>query len=86
MIETFAILTNKIHTFCKTYVITICFFQFFDYLCINKKPGTYSQPRQTSKMQLFAEIILRDFQLLTISAINVTLDVWLGSECNSENI
>ena len=79
--ETFAILTNKIHLFCKTCVITICFLQFFDYLCINRKPGTYSQPRQTSKMQLFAEIVLRCFQLLTISGINVTLDV-----CNSENI
>ena len=62
---TFAILTNKIHTFCKTYVINICLFQFFDYLWINRKPEAYSQPRQTSKIQLFVEIVLRAFQLLT---------------------
>ena len=64
--ETFAILTNKIHTFCKTYVINICLFQFFDYLWINRKPEAYSQPRQTSKIQLFPKIVLRGFQLLTI--------------------
>ena len=41
-------------------------------------PGTYSEPCQTSKMELFAKIV--NGKLLTPFAKGFILDVWQGSE------
>ena len=42
------------------------------------KSGAYSEPYQTSKMELFAKIV-NDFQPLTIFAKSSVVDVWQGS-------
>ena len=47
-------------------------------------PGTQSEPRQTSKMELFAKI--NGWKSLTIFAKNAILYVWLGSKYTSEDL
>ena len=42
----------------------------------------YSEPSQTSKIGVFPEIV-NGFQLLTIFISISSLDVWLGSKCDS---
>ena len=46
------------------------------------KPDAYSQPCQTSKMELFAEIV-QDWKSLTIFARSSIFEVWQGSEYSS---
>ena len=43
------------------------------------RPGVYSKPSQTSKMERFAKIV-NVIHLLAIFAKSSILDVWLGSE------
>ena len=45
-------------------------------------PEAYSEPSQTSKMELFAEIATENGSLFSLKSF--ILDIWLGSACTSE--
>ena len=46
-------------------------------------PEIYSEPNQTSKMELLVKLI-NGFQPLTNFAESSVLHIWLGSECASD--
>ena len=46
----------------------------------NKTTEAFSEPSQTSKMELFTKI-LSGFQILTIFEESSISEVWMGSEC-----
>lgn len=49
-----------------------------------KGSGAYSEPRHTSKMELFAKVV-HGFQLLNIFVESSILDIQVGSEYAPEN-
>ena len=75
----------------STVAIPRCFSKFSVHLSV-EHPGTnlapelaYSDPFQTSEMEIFVEIV-NGYLLLTIFAKSFILDVWQGSEYASKNM